>query len=195
MHTIDAVLPPPDGQCDLTQVGVVPSVPPVQEAKGLVDLRLAFATRQPKPCTLDLAADRLLLSITADDEQVWSSTRCQDAVPEQTVVLRPFWTHIVPVSWTGRQSGFRCASGTKFVGPGPYELHTAVLGGEPSATSFTLLEPPPKPLKPLKPLKPKNAQKPTKPQRSDAPELAEPPQQPRIAGAPEPGDEELASND
>jgi len=148
VRTVTAVLPRPDVACDLTQVAVLASVQPGAEARGEVDVQLAFSTLQPEPCTLDLDADRLLLSITADDEPVWTSTRCRGAVPEQTVVLRPFWTTTVQVSWTGQRAGGRCSPAAKFAAPGQYELQSAVLTGEPATTAFTLLEPPPPAPKP-----------------------------------------------
>ncbi len=197
VRTISAALDPPEGACDLTQVSVLPSVPPGYEAGGTVDLRLAFSTLQPMPCSLDLDADRLLLLISADDEQIWTSTRCRDAIPEHSVVLRPFWTTVVQVPWTGQRTGERCSPRAPFAAPGQYQLQAAVLTGEPAATEFTLLEPPPPP-KPRGPKEPPDGEEADEPPVSDdEPPDDEEPSQPesQTGGAPEPGDEELSSND
>jgi len=194
-RTVSAVLPPPEGACDLTQVSVLPSVPTGYEAGGTVDLRLAFSTLQPVPCSLDLDADRLLLLISADDEQVWTSTRCRDAIPEQSVVLRPFWTASVQVPWTGQRTGDRCSPRAAFAASGQYQLHAAVLTGEPAATEFTLLEPPPPP-KPWRPKEPSDDEEADEPPDDEPPDDEEPSEpESQTGGAPEPGDEELSSND
>lgn len=197
VRTVNAVLDTPEGACDLTQVSVLPSVPPEQQAGGEVDLSLALSTEQPMTCSLELDADRLLLSITGDDEQVWSSTRCRRAIPEQTVVLRPFWTTTVEVPWTGQRSGGRCSPSADFADPGSYVLQAAVLTGEPAAADFTLLAPPPPPPPPDP--KPEDADDTDSPDEdTDSPDEGTddaPPPDSQTGGAPEPGDEELSEND
>jgi len=212
VRTVNAELPSPEGPCDLTQVSVLPAVQPGQEAEGAVDLRLSLSTSQPMPCSLELDADRLLLSITADDEPVWSTTRCRGAIPAHTVALRPFWTTIVQVSWTGQLTSGHCSPAARFATPGQYQLQTAVLTGEPATTEFTLLEPPPPP----RPPKPEGDETgdtgaagnlpdpdPDPGPDADAEDVEEelPAGEPaasqgsQTGGAPEPGDEELSAND
>jgi hypothetical protein len=143
----------PAGPCDLTLVRVAPQVPSPAYAGTSVLLRLGLRTEQATPCTVDLDADRLLVSVSSveqavvDDvsseatEIVWSTAQCGDAVPRRTVVLRPSWTSTVDLAWSGLRSGLRCRPDGKPVDAGSYRLQAAALTGEPAAVDFDLLDP------------------------------------------------------
>jgi hypothetical protein len=143
----------PAGPCDLTLVRVAPQVPSPAYARTSVLLRLGLRTEQATPCTIDLDADRLLVSVSSVDqvvvdggtseatEIVWSTAQCGDAVPVRTVVLRPSWTSTVELSWSGLHSGLRCRPDARPVSAGSYRLQAAALTGEPAAVDFDLVDP------------------------------------------------------
>ena len=132
----------PHEACDLTQVLVVPSVADSAYAEEPVRLTLRISSASSTPCSLDLDADHLLVSITDRDDTVWESTRCVDEIPVRELALQPNWSALIDVTWSGLYSGRRCSPGSTPAEPGTYSVQAAVLEGEPSEAEFELVERP-----------------------------------------------------
>jgi hypothetical protein len=142
IRTVAETFERPREACDLTQVLVVPSVADPAYADEPVRLTLRISSVTSTPCSLDLDADHLLVSITDGDDTVWESTRCEDEIPVRELALQPNWSALVDVTWSGLYSGRRCTSGSTPAEPGIYSVQAAVLEGEPSEAEFELLERP-----------------------------------------------------
>jgi len=143
VQTVTPALSSPTGPCDLSLVQVDAQVPEPAYAGTAVSMRIELRTQQLAACTLELTPDRLLLSIVSGDATIWTSTRCPDAVPQRTVVLRPHWMSTVDLQWSARPSGRRCSTAEDFAAPGDYELRLAALTGEPASVPFALVDPAP----------------------------------------------------
>ncbi|MGI8613057.1 MAG: hypothetical protein ACR2KL_03795 [Nocardioidaceae bacterium] len=142
VRSVRTRLEAPSGRCDLTTVGVHPSVTPPSYTGQSVTVHLQLSTKGSRACTLPVDADHLLISVTTSDgSAVWSSTHCPDAVPQRSVVLRPHWQAGLDVVWSGLRTANSCATDASPAGPGRYLLQTAVLTGEPTSTSLELLDP------------------------------------------------------
>jgi len=135
---VSTELSPPVSRCDPAAVRVVPTVTePVRVAEP-VPLHLRLTTTAAGPCTLDLDAGSLLVSVSAGDEPVWSSTDCTSAVPVRSLVLRPHWWSVVDVLWSAQVSGGRCEADAPIAPAGYYQVQAALLEGEPGAAEFEL---------------------------------------------------------
>lgn len=132
----------PRQNCDLTKVAVRPSVADPAYAGEPVELTLRISTSSAKACTLHVDSGHLLVSVTSGRDEVWDSTRCEDAIPTRKLALQPRWSALVEVAWSGLYSGRHCAPGGTAAQAGTYTVQAAVLEGEPSETDFELVDRP-----------------------------------------------------
>ncbi len=142
VRTVAETFDRPHENCDLTRVLVTPTVADPAYAGEPTSVTLRISTSSSTACSLALDAEHLLLSITSDDDTVWDSTHCEDAIPTREIALQPRWSTLVDVTWSGQYSGRRCPSNGTAAKPGTYTVEAAVLEGEPTETDFELVERP-----------------------------------------------------
>lgn len=130
-------------RCDPSTVYVLPQVSGRVRVGEVVPLQLRVTTSAARACTLVLNSTSLLVAVTSEDQQVWSSTRCSSAVPTRSLVVQPHWATLVDLAWSGRLGRASCDSTERQAAPGPYTVQAALVEGEPAAADFELLPSPP----------------------------------------------------
>lgn len=125
-------------RCDPSTVNVVPEVAEPVRVREAVPVTLQLTTSSPRACTLELDASSLLVAVTTEDRQIWSSTRCTGAVPTRALVVRPHWSTLIDVMWSGRLGRGGCDSTEPAPPPGTYTVRAALVKGEPGASDFQL---------------------------------------------------------
>lgn len=136
------VAPVPTGPCDPAKIRITPMITGgVSGSRALIDLTLS--TTEPA-CTFTVKGSSIALKVAADTHTVWSSQDCPSVVPTGSILLRSEIPIGTAMTWGGQESRGTCSAGD-FVGPGTYRVIAAALGGQPTATEFTLDKPKPKP--------------------------------------------------
>lgn len=141
------VLAEPDGFCEPEEVRVTPRVDEAVAGRD-VTIGLSFQSTESAACTWRLKPRRVLVRITAGDEEIWTSRECRKVIPEQTVVVRDVVATVVEITWNGRESDSHCPAESEWVMAGDYSVAAAVLGGEPDYVDFELLDPTPETVTP-----------------------------------------------
>lgn len=132
----------PQGPCPAADVVVTPSVPAPAVAGTDVRLRLSLQTRTAEACTWQVAKDTVIVRISDDGRQLWTTQQCPRAAPPTPVVVRRAVATVVDLTWrSARESDAACSLRTDWVTSGTYTIAAAALGGEPVSTEFTLLKP------------------------------------------------------
>lgn len=132
-------LPLPDGVCAPRQIQLTPVV-----AEGLrvgqdIAIQLGLRTTGRAACSLALTPDNLVVDvITSKGDPVWASDDCSTAIAPTTLVVRAATATIVQVTWDGTRSDAHCSPSTVRSAAGDYVVRTAIIGGEPAQSSFTL---------------------------------------------------------
>jgi len=124
--------------CEAAAVRVVPEVRAPALVGEPVQLHLRVTTTSERSCTLDLDAASLLVAITAGEEPVWSSSRCPSAMPSSSLVVRPHWSSVVEVVWSGHLGRVGCDTTAPAAPAGFYTVQAALVEGEPGTTDFEL---------------------------------------------------------
>lgn len=127
----------PDGPCSPEEVAVEPVVPNAH-AGGDVRIRLRLTSTDSAACDWTLSAESMTVKITSGSDDIWFSSECPAAVPEEQLVLRKDKVTGVDLMWNARRSDEKCSNLTEWALPGTYYVSAAALGGEPTAERFTL---------------------------------------------------------
>lgn len=125
-------------RCDPATVDVLPEVSEPVRVGEAVPLTLLLTTSVPRGCTLELDSSSLLVAVTSGDRQIWSSTRCTGAVPTRQLVVRPHWSTLIEMAWSGRLGRGGCDSTEPAAPPGTYTVQAALVEGEPGGSDFRL---------------------------------------------------------
>jgi hypothetical protein len=146
--TTRVALPTGTAACKTRDVMIAPSVTSPQFAQRPVFVDVAVSTSAGKPCTFTPKSLDPLAVVTQDDDTVWDSSICEQAIVSRPVRLVPGWAVTIRVPWVPRESGDSCEPDEDWLDPDDYTLRVGTLGGEPGRADFTLKEPPPPPPKP-----------------------------------------------
>ncbi len=131
----------PDGPCDDADVAMTPVMGPAVAGRPVL-VTLELRTREAEACTWTVNSSSLAYKITADGDDVWSSSHCPRQVPDDVVVVRRDLTTTYRLAWSGRRSSRDCPVSMGYAAPGDYAVQAAAIGGEPSAVvPFTLTDP------------------------------------------------------
>lgn len=144
----------PRGECLPSDISVEPLV--ADQAAGRdIKIRLKAQTTDAVACLWKPSKDTLTLKITSGSDNIWFSTQCPKAMPNESVVLRNDQPTRVRMSWDARRSDEGCTKERKWALPGTYHLEAAALGGDPQDARFVLETPTPQTVQP----KPKDTKK------------------------------------
>ena len=138
-----APLAQPTGECEPQSITVTPALITARAGQD-VKIPLDFTGTQPA-CTFRVSADSIALKVALDGARVWTTQQCPTGVREQEVVVRAAHPARVLVTWSGRYSDEECSTLTRWAMPDTYQLDAAVIGSEPSTSTFRL-ETPPRPV-------------------------------------------------
>lgn len=133
-------LPMPTTDCDPEEITVTPVL---AAARAGQDVQIPLdVTGTASACRFEVSGDSLALKITLDDQRIWSTQQCSDAIRKQTIAVRSSTTTRINVTWNGRYSDEDCSDTTKWALPDTYDAEAAVIGSEPNDASFRLTVPP-----------------------------------------------------
>lgn len=135
-----APLAAPTGDCEPQAITVTPALIAARAGQD-VKIPLDFTGTQ-SACTFEVTADSLALKVALDGDRVWTTQQCPDAVEKKDIVVRSAHPTRIFVTWSGRKSDEECSTLTKWAMPDTYELEAAVIGSEPSESTFRLNSPP-----------------------------------------------------
>jgi hypothetical protein len=130
----------PVGACAADDIQVTPAIDEAV-AGTEVTITLFLTTKVAPACSWQVGPESMVLKLTSDDDRLWSTQDCPDAVPTQPVVVRHDALTMVEVVWSGQESDEECTAATPWVEPGYYHAVAAALGGEPVDTGFALKDP------------------------------------------------------
>ncbi|MCL8026199.1 hypothetical protein [Nocardioides bruguierae] len=133
----------PEGTCEDSQVVVTPTVGTVYAGAGAT-FTLELSTRKVAACWFDVSPRTVVVKVSDDDGEVWSTRECRRALTDLSVsrlAVRRDSTTPVSLAWSGRESDEGCTVSTDWAEPGEYELQAASLGGEAGSTTFTITTP------------------------------------------------------
>lgn len=149
------VTPQPCRPADIT---VSPSVDQASAvAQNPVEIVLAVSVKAAAPCTWSMSSDTAVMKVNAhewdraisgignpDSGDVWSSQRCDMAIPVSELLLDPATATPVSVTWLpypaegSDETSHYCPGTSKWMEPGKFTVYAAALGGEPSSFDFRL---------------------------------------------------------
>lgn len=138
-----APLAQPTGACEPRSITVTPALLSARAGQDVL-IPLDFTGTQPA-CTFTVSADSLALKVALDGQRIWTTQQCPEAIREQRIVVRSAHPARVLVTWSGRRSDEECSTLTSWALPDTYQLDAAVIGSEPSTSTFRL-ETPPRPV-------------------------------------------------
>lgn len=138
---------PPRGECLAADVSVTPRVAD-QPAGRDISVRLLLQTAEAEACLWTASEETLTLKITSGSDNIWYSSECAKAMPNESVVLRNDQPTRVRMAWDARRSDEGCTKERKWALPGTYHLEAAALGGDPQSERFVLQTPTPETVKP-----------------------------------------------
>jgi hypothetical protein len=132
----------PQGECGPGQIQLTPVVADGIRVGQDVAIQIALGVTGTRACTFALTHDDLVVDInTSKGDPVWTTDDCDAAITPTSLVLRAEQPAIVQVTWDGTRSNAHCSPSTVRSPAGDYQVRTAIIGGEPAKTSFTLAEP------------------------------------------------------
>jgi hypothetical protein len=132
----------PEGKCGPGQIRLTPVVADGIRVGQDVAIQIALGVTGTGACTFPLTHDDLVVDIsTLKGDPVWTTDDCDAAITPTSLVLRAEQPAIVQVTWDGTRSNAHCSPWTVRSPAGDYQVRTAIIGGEPAQTSFTLAEP------------------------------------------------------
>jgi hypothetical protein len=132
-------LPLPDGVCEPRQIQLTPVVADGLRVGQDITIQIGLRTTGRAACSLALTPDNLVVDvITSKGDPVWTSDDCSTAIAPTTLVVRAASATIVQVTWDGTRSDAHCSPTTVRSAAGDYVVRTAIIGGEPAQSSFTL---------------------------------------------------------
>lgn len=137
----------PQGECLASDVSVEPLVAD-QDAGRDIKVRLKAQTTDAVACLWKPSKDTLTLKITSGSDNIWFSSECPKAMPNDSVVLRNDKATQVRMTWDARRSDEGCTKERKWALPGTYHLEAAALGGDPQEARFVLEKPTPETVQP-----------------------------------------------
>ena len=143
--TTQVTLAAANAACKTRDVTITPSITSPQFAQRPVLVDVAVSTSSDKPCVFTPKPLDPLAVITQDDDTVWDSSICEQAIVSRPVRLVPGWAMTIRVPWIPRESGDACKPDEDWLEPDEYTLRVGTLGGEPGRADFRLVEPPPPP--------------------------------------------------
>jgi hypothetical protein len=134
--------PQPDGPCQPRQIRLTPVVAEGIRVGQDVGIQIGLRTTGRAACSLALAPDNLAVDITTSKgDSIWTSDDCSTAITPTSLVVRAAAASIVQVIWDGTRSTTHCSPSTVTSAEGDYVVRTAIIGGEPAQSSFTLAAP------------------------------------------------------
>jgi hypothetical protein len=132
-------LPLPDGVCEPRQIQLTPVVADGLRVGQDIAIQIGLRTTGRAACSLSLTSDTMVVEVTTPQgDPVWTSDDCSTAIAPTTLVVRAAVATIVQVTWDGKRSDAHCSPSTVTSAAGDYMVRTAIIGGEPSESSFTL---------------------------------------------------------
>jgi hypothetical protein len=132
-------LPLPDGACEPHQIQLTPVVADGLRVGQDIAIQIGLRTTGRAACSLSLTPDNLVVEVTTSQgDAVWTSDDCSAAISPTTLVVRAAVATIVQVTWDGKRSDAHCSPSTVTSAAGDYVVRTAIIGGEPAQSSFTL---------------------------------------------------------
>jgi hypothetical protein len=134
------VLADPEGTCAPADVVAVPTIDEAVAGRP-VTIGLSLQTLQADACTWRIAPKRVVVKISGEYGDVWTSQQCRAVVPNREVVVRRALATVVELTWNARESDTGCPEATEWVLPGRYRVAAAALGGEPRVLDFRLERP------------------------------------------------------
>lgn len=156
----------PQGDCLASDVSVEPKVKD-QPAGRDIKVRLELTTTDSPACTWTVSRDTLTMKITSGSDDIWFSSECPKAMPEERVVVTNEDPTVVKMTWDARRSDDGCTRQRLWALPGTYHLEAAALGGEPAETAFMLDTPTPRTITPKPEPKKKSDKKAGEKKKSD----------------------------
>jgi hypothetical protein len=131
--------PLPDGVCEPGQIQLTPVVADGVRVGQSVAIQIALRTTGRPACSLALTPDNLVVDVTTSKgDPVWTSDECSAAITPTSLVVRAASATILQVTWDGTRSDARCSASTVRSAAGDYLVRTAIIGGEPAESPFTL---------------------------------------------------------
>jgi hypothetical protein len=131
--------PVPEGNCRTDQIQLTPVVAEGIRVGQAVAIQIGLRTTGDTACRFHLTPDNLVVDITTTQgDPVWTSDECSMAITPTRLVLDTDRPAIVQVTWDGTRSDVHCSPSTVRSAAGDYQVRTAVIGGEPAASAFTL---------------------------------------------------------
>lgn len=130
----------PQGECLASDVTLEPRVAD-QPAGRDIKVRLLAQTDDATACLWKASKQTLTVKITSGSDNIWYSSECAKAVPNESVVLRNDKPTRVRMTWDARRSDEGCTVERDWALPGTYHLEAAALGGEPQSARFVLETP------------------------------------------------------
>jgi hypothetical protein len=125
--------PPKDTRCAGTDVriSVLPASRTITSGARLnFAIRLSAVRAQ---CTATIDPTVLSLTITSGNDQIWTTSQCEQAISRATMILAKGKESTRKVAWDGHRSGPGCLPGQPLAKPGTYVV-TAVYDGRASTS-------------------------------------------------------------
>jgi len=137
--TSESSEPPKDVKCTGSDVkiDVVPAARSVAPGAQLTFAIQLSAVRDE--CKAAVDPDRLSLTITSGQDQIWTTTHCAPAIPRATLVLAKGKQSVTNVLWNGRRSGPGCLPGQPQAKPGTYVAKAVYDGRASTAQAFRIV--------------------------------------------------------
>jgi hypothetical protein len=131
--------PPKDVKCTGSDVKI-DVVPAGRSLAPGAQLSLAIQlSAVGNECKATVDPDRLSVTITSGNDQIWSTTHCAQAIPRATLVLAKGKQSTTTVLWNGRRSGPGCLPGQPQAKPGTYVAKAVYDGRASTEQAFRIV--------------------------------------------------------
>ncbi|HEU4946856.1 MAG TPA: hypothetical protein VFT31_06865 [Kribbella sp.] len=122
---------PKDTGCDGgdIRITVLPATRTIASG-GTLNLAVRLSALRGE-CTATIDPTRLSVTITSGNDQIWTTSHCEQAISRATMILAEGKESTSTVAWNGRRSGPGCLPGQPLAKPGTY-VAKAVFDGRAS---------------------------------------------------------------
>jgi hypothetical protein len=130
--------PPKDTKCAGTEVriSVLPASRTITSGARLnFAIRLSAVRAQ---CTATIDPTVLSLTITSGKDQIWTTSQCEQAISQATMILAKSKESTSTVAWDGRRSGPGCLPGQPVAKPGTYVVAAVYDGRASTSQAFRI---------------------------------------------------------
>ncbi len=90
-------------------------------------------------CKAVVGADKLTVTVMSGTDLIWSTTQCENAIQNATLVVAKGKQSAVTVPWNGHRSRPGCLPGQPVAKPGTYVVKAEYNGRQSAAQAFTVV--------------------------------------------------------